>query len=272
MERFLKLAAVAAVIVFVGASGAQAKQSGKIDGQPNLNGIWQVMNGADWNLEPHEAQIAPAAPEKLGALGAGPAGLGVVDGGQIPYTPDGLKQRDENRKNAPAADPEAACYLPGIPRATYIDHPFQIIQSGGDDILIAYEYASANRVIHMQKVEEPPIDTWMGTSYGSWAGNTLTVVTLAQNGMTWLDRSGNFLSGTAKVTETFTLKDHDHIAYEATIDDPATFSKPWKMSMVLYRHVEPNAEILDFRCVPFADLLVYGDLLQNKDAKPDAKQ
>ncbi len=125
---------------------------------------------------------------------------------------------------------------------------------------MAYEYASANRVIHMQKEEAPPIDTWMGTSYGQWEGDTLKVVTLGQNGMTWLDRVGNYLSPTAKVTETFKLKDPDHIAYQATIEDPSLYSKAWTISMPLYRRTEPNAEILDFRCVPFAELLLYGDL------------
>ena len=266
MQRFLKFAAVTAAVLFVGASAAEAKEPARIGGHPNLNGVWQVMNGANWNLEPHDAQAAPAAQDKLGAIGAIPGGLGVVEGGTIPYLPDALAMRDKNRQGAPMADPEAACYLPGIPRATYMDHPFQIIQSGGDDMLIAYEYASANRVVYMKPVEVPPIDTWMGTSYGQWEGNTLKVTTLSQNAMTWMDRAGNYLTETGSVTERFTLIDPDHIAYTATIADPAVYSKPWKISMTLYRHVEPNAQLLDFRCVPFADQLVYGDLLP-KDAK-----
>jgi len=294
MTPYWKLAAGAAAVALFTASGAlaataaqpakpaqhvakasaAARHSGKVSlarlgGKPNLNGIWQVMNTANWDLEPHDAQEAPAAPEILGAIGAIQPGRGVVEGGTIPYLPAALEQREANRKSAPKADPEAACYLPGIPRATYMDHPFQIIQAGNGDMLMAYEYDAANRTIYMQKTEEPPIDTWMGTSYGQWQGDTLVVTTLGQNGMTWLDRKGDFLSegdGT-KVTERFTLKDPDHMWYEATIEDPQTFSRPWKISMMLYRHVEPNAELLDFRCVPFADLVVYGDLLQNKDAK-----
>lgn len=267
MERFWKLAAALAAVLLIAPTGALAQQPAKLGGKPNLNGIWQVMNGANWNLEPHEAQPAPAAADKLGAIGAIPAGIGVVDGGKIPYLPAAMAQLEMNRKSAPMGDPEAACYLPGIPRATYMDHPFQIVQAADGDILMAYEYDAANRVIQMKKVEVPPIDTWMGTSYGSWEGNTLKVVTLSQNGMTWLDRVGNYLSPTASVTERFTLKDADHIQYDVTIEDPSVYSKAWKISMVLYRHVEPNAELRDFRCVPFADLLVYGDLLQNKPAK-----
>ncbi len=251
---------------------AGAKHHGKgelarLGGHPNLNGIWQVMNSANWDLEPHDAQQALVAADQVGAIGAEPGGRGVVEGGTIPYTPDGLKQREANRAGAPKADPEAACYLPGIPRATYMDHPFQVIQADNGDMLMAYEYDAANRTIYMQKNDVPPIDTWMGTSYGHWEKDTLVVTTLGQNGMSWLDRKGDFLSegdGT-KVTEHFTLKDHDHMLYEATIEDPQTFSKPWKISMILYRHTEPNAELLDFRCVPFADLLVYGDVLHDKN-------
>lgn len=267
MERIRKFAAGAAAIVLFAASGALAASPAQLGGKPNLNGIWEAMNNANWDLEPHDAQQAPVAPEQLGAIGAIPPSRGVVEGGTIPYLPAALEQREANRKSAPKADPEAACYLPGIPRATYMNHPFQIIQADNGDMLMAYEYDAANRTIYMQKAEEPPIDTWMGTSYGQWEGKTLVVTTLGQNGMTWLDRKGDFLSPGAKVVERFTLKDPDHMLYEATIEDPATYSKPWKISMPLYRHVEPNAELQDFRCVPFADLLVYGDLLHDKTAK-----
>ena len=273
LKVFTAAAAAAIVIASAGAAlAASAVQPARLGGHPNLNGIWQVMNTANWNLEPHSASDAPAAPEKLGAIGAIPAGVGVVDTGKIPYLPEALAQRDKNTKSAPQADPEAACYLPGIPRATYMPYPFQIIQAADGDMLMAYEYDSANRTIYMKAAEEPPIDTWMGTSYGQWAGDVLTVTTLGQNGMTWLDRAGNFLSPSAKVVEHFRLMDRDHMAYDAQVEDTATYSKPWKISMTLYRHVEPNAELQDFRCVPFADLLVYGDLVQGvqKDKPAEA--
>jgi hypothetical protein len=280
MERLWKVAAGAAMVLLVAASGAQAAkapakkasaanapassglQPARIAGKPNLNGIWQTLSGANWDLEPHSAQQAPAAPQLIGATGAVPAGLGVVKGGTIPYLPKAMEQREANRKGVPTNDPEAMCYLPGIPRATYMDHAFQVVQGGSDDMLFIYEYDSANRIIYMKKPEQPPIDTWMGTSYGQWEGDTLKITTLGQNGRTWLDRAGNYLTPTATVTERFTLKDHDHIAYEATIEDPEVYSKPWTISMVLYRKVEPNAQLLEFNCVPFSELLLYGDLLQ----------
>lgn len=277
MNGLWKLAAGVAAISLV-ATGAEAAKAparkaaasgaamATIAGKPNMNGIWQAMSTAYWDLEPHSAGPAPVAQDKLGAIGAIPAGRGVVKEGTIPYLPDALKKRDENRKGAPMSDPEAMCYLPGIPRATYMNHPFQIVQGGNDDLLFVYEYDTANRIIYMKKAEEPPIDTWMGTSYGQWVGNTLEVTTLGQNGRTWLDRAGNYLSPKAKVVERFTLKDKDHISYEATVTDASLYSKPWSISLVLYRAVEPNAEIMDFNCVPFSEMLLYGDLLQ-KDAK-----
>jgi hypothetical protein len=285
MKKSLKLACAAAAILLAGAGAAEAKQAARsaprasatgiarLGGHPNLNGIWQVLNNANWNLEPHEAAQAPAAPEKLGAIGAIPPGLGVVEGGQIPYKPEALKQRDAYRASTPMKDPEAGCYITGIPRATYLNHPFQIIQGDNGDLMMAYEYDAMNRVIHMKAPEEPPINTYMGTSFGQWDGDTLTVTTLGggQAGVTWLDRSGNYISPNAKVVEHFRLVDKDHIAYDATIEDPTVFTRPWKISMPLYRRMEPKLEILDFRCVPFADLLVYGDLLQSKDGKPAAE-
>jgi hypothetical protein len=291
MQRFWKYAACAAAILLVapGAALAQTKAPAKatagkakassgrtagpatLGGHPNLNGVWQVLEVADWDPRPHDAGQAPAAGDVLGALEAVPPSLGVLVGDtDIPYKADAKGQYEKNRMSAPKADPEAACYLPGIPRATYIQHPFQIIQAADGDMLMAYQYAAANRLIKMGKVGIPPIDTWMGTSYGNWEGNTLRVVTLSQNGMTWMDRVGDYLSNNATVTERFTLIDHDHIRYDVTVDDPSVFSKSWKMSMILYRRVESNAQILDFRCVPFADLLVYGDLLENKNGASNA--
>ena len=263
MNKFVKLAATAA-ICFASAGVAVAQEPATIGGHPNINGIWQTLSGANFNLEPHSASTAPvhAAERSLGTLAATPAGIGVVEGGEIPYLPEAKAQRDENAANAPQGDNEAACYLPGIPRASYMDHPFQIIQGNDDDILMVYEYASANRVVHMGEIGIPPIDTWMGTSYGTWEGNTLVVTTLAQNGMTWLDRAGNFLSPTSTVTERFTLNGANHMDYEVTIEDPSLYSKPWKISMPLYRRMEENAQLLEFKCVPFSEVFLYGDLLE----------
>jgi len=289
MKRVSILAATAAAFVMAGTGTAlaqasaqqQTQQPERIDGKPNLNGIWQAMNTANWNLEPHSAAPNPVADRLVGATGAIPAGLGVIEGGTIPYKPEARERLNQHRQHLINYDPEAACYLPGIPRATYLPYPFQIVQGGNDDMLMVYEYANANRVIEMRDVEVPPIDTWMGTSYGKWDGDTLVVVTLAQgpgevklpagvmepNGVTWLDRSGNYLSPTATVTERFTKVDDTHIQYSATIEDPELYTRAWTISMPLYRRIEPNAQLLEFRCVPFSEQLLYGDLLE-EGSKP----
>lgn len=280
IKRFSTAVAVAALFA-LGSVPAQAQQERmeEIGGNPNLNGVWQVMNSANWNLEPHSAapNPLPAADRLLGAIGAIPAGLGVVEGGEIPYRPEALERLEQHRENLITHDPEAACYLPGIPRATYMPYPFQIIQGNDDDILMVYEYASANRVIHMQEVGIPPIDTWMGTSYGEWDGDTLVVTTLALGpglvklpegemieGVTWLDRAGNYLTNQATVTERFTPMGENHIEYEATIEDPSIYTRPWTIKMPLYRHVEENAQLLEFKCVPFSEQLLYGDLIEDQ--------
>jgi hypothetical protein len=284
MGNFGKLAATALLIagtsvIAQSASAQKAKAPARaaapatIGGHPNINGVWQAMSGADFGLEPHSAQTSPGpqSERELGAIAAIPASLGVVEGGEIPYLPAAKAVRDANAKLGPMKDPEANCYLPGIPRATYVTNmPFQIIQGGGD-ILMAYEYDSANRVIAMGPVGIPPIDTWMGTSYGRWEGNTLVVTTLAQNGETWLDRAGNYLTNNATVIERFTPKGKDHMDYEATIQDPTVYSKSWKIKMPLYRRVEDNAQILEFKCVPFAEMHLYGDLYDTMDAAAKAR-
>ena len=244
---------------------AQTAQPPRIAGKPNLNGVWQALNSANWNLEPHSATALKDF-WQLGAIGAIPAGQGVVEGGEIPYLPEALKKRDENRAAWPKADPEARCYLPGIPRANYMPYPFQIVQGGGD-ILFVYEYASANRTVNMLKHEEPPVDQWMGWSNGHWEGDTLVIEVNGFNDQTWFDRAGNHHSSALKVSERFTLTDKNHLQYEATIEDPETFSRPWKIAMPLYRHLEPYAQILEFKCVEFAEEMLYGDLTRKEETK-----
>jgi len=255
------------ILAFIGLSAlasVQAVGQGRINGHPNLNGIWQALNTAYWNIEDHSAQALPEF-WPLGSLAAIPAGLGIVRGGALPYRPEALVERDANRAGWPKTDPEAACYLPGIPRANYLPHPFQIVQGDGD-ILFAYSFASANRVVHFEDIrtlDEVPVDQWMGWSNGSWDGDTLVVEVIANDDRTWFDRAGNHHSNTMTVTERFSLIDANHMQYEATIDDSSTFTRPWTMSMPLYRRVEADAELLEFKCVEFSENLLYGEFLLN---------
>jgi hypothetical protein len=239
------------------------------DGKPNLNGIWQALVPANFNLEDHEAQAGPYT-ELMGAYSGEPAGQSVVEGGVIPYRPEALAQRKKNFENRmkvdvsrddtwhDLGDPAMKCYMPGVPRATYMGHPLQIVQGNPEFMLIAYEFASSTRVIRMNWKEEAPGDFWMGWSRGRWEGDTLVIDVTGQRKETWFDRSGNYHSDALRVTERYSLVSPYHIMYEATIDDPKTYTRPWKISFPLYRRMEKNVQLLEFKCQPFTEELLYG--------------
>jgi hypothetical protein len=227
------------------------------DGKPNLNGIWQALNEANWDLEPHAAYQGSVL--ALGAQFSVPPSIGFVDGGSIPYKPDALAKKKENFANRAKQDPEVKCYMGGVPRSTYMPYPFQIIQGSGT-IMMAYEYAGGVRTINMGKPTEAPTDSWMGWSNGRWEGETLVVDVTGLNEQTWFDRAGNYHSDMLHVVERYTPRSADTLMYEATIEDPKVFSRPWKISMPLYRRVEKNAQIMEYKCPEFAEEVIYGHL------------
>ena len=241
-----------------------------IDGQPDISGIWEAMTSANWDILAHSAQPGPH-PQLLGAWGAGRGGQSIVDGNEIPYQPWAAERQRQNFKNRMvvkvAADPsrfengdrELQCYRPGIPRANYMPYPFQIFQTP-DEILMVYEYKGALRTIHMNSEDEAPGDTWMGWSNGKWDGETLVVNVSGFNGVTWLDRAGNFHSDALRVVERWTPISPYHMRYEATLEDPKVYTRPWKISFPLYRHVETNAQLVEFNCVPFVEEMMYEPL------------
>jgi hypothetical protein len=226
------------------------------DGKPNLNGIWQALNTAEWDLQAHEAQ---AGRPDLGAIGAVPPGLSVVEGNEIPYQPSAAMKKKENFEKRMTDDPAIKCYMPGVPRATYMPFPFQVVQTPRA-LLVSYEFASASRVIQMRQLNPAPVDAWMGQSSGRWDGDTLVVDVTGLNGRTWFDRSGNFASDSLHVVERYTLISPDAMMYEATLEDPKVFTRPWKISMPLYRRLEKNAQLLEFKCVEFVEEMMYGHL------------
>jgi hypothetical protein len=251
----------------------QARTAGipRVNGKPDLNGLWQAVNSANWDIQAHTAKAALAmrpgpvvpVPAKevlaFGAVGSVPGGAGIVEGDELPYTAEGLKKKQENQANWLSRDPEIKCYLPGVPRATYMPYPFQVVQSAGQ-LLIAYEYAGAVRDIHLKDPGPAPVDSWMGQSVAKWDGDTLVVDVTGLNDQTWFDRAGNFHSDALHVVERYTRTSADVISYEATIEDPNVFTRPWKMSMPLYRRQERNAQLMDFKCVEFVEELMYGQL------------
>jgi hypothetical protein len=275
--------AVATISLTRVASGQATRPARTADGKPNLSGVWQVNNEANWDLQTHGARAGavtqhgvypyayadvPAAPVlALGAAAIVPGSLGVVQGdGQIPYTPAAAMKKAENAASWIDRDPELKCYLPGIPRATYMPYPFQIVQSSAK-IQMIYTFSNAARTIHLDQVAGPPDDTWMGHSVGRWDGDTLVVDVTHFNDKTWLDRAGNFHSDALHVVERFTPMSPDALRYEATIEDPNVFTRPWTIAMPIYRRLEPNIQLLDYPCIEFTEEFLYGHLRKQQLVK-----
>ena len=233
---------VALSLVSISASGQQPYKAPRTpDGQPDLRGIWQALNTAVWNIEDH-----------AGELGI-PAGQGIVEGGAIPYLPSALAKRRQNFANRRVDDPEVKCQMPGVPRITYMPYPFQIAQTA-KQVTILYEYVHTFRNIYLDSPHpKGPINWWMGDSRAKWDGDTLVVDVVHFTDQTWLDRSGNFHSDALHVIERYTRTAPDHMLYEATIEDPSVFSKPWKISMPLYRRQEANARLLEYECYAYLE-------------------
>jgi hypothetical protein len=212
------------------------------------------------------SQVLAAPVVGLGSVGWVPGGLGIVEGEEIPYQPWAAARKKENLEHWMDRDPEIKCFQPGVPRAMYMPHPFQIIQSA-TKINMVFEYANAQRTIHLNKMEEYPNVLWMGYSVGHWEGDTLVVDVSDFTDATWFDRAGNFHSDALHVVERYTPMGHDAIRYEATIEDPQVFTRPWKISMPLYRRLEPNAQLTDFRCVEMVEETMYGHLRKEQLVK-----
>jgi len=252
LVRIVEAALLAALMAGVPASAALHAQATRAPyvppktagGQPDISGFWQVVNTAAWDIQDHGASLGV------------PAGKGVVEGDEIPYKPEMLAKKQQNFANRKTADPEAKCYLPGVPRITYMPFPFQIVQTA-NQVNFLYEYNHAIRYIFMNKPHpDGHIDWWMGDSRGHWEGNTLVVDVIDFNEDTWFDRAGNFHSDALHVVERYTPLGPDHMNYEVTIEDPKVFTRPWKMSMPLYRRQDANMELLEYEC--YANLLEQG--------------
>jgi len=271
---------VLSLVISPGAAPAAAQGPPvRTAGKPDFSGIWQANNTANWDLLTHGARpmlgqpgLAPnsvvlaASVVALGSLGWVPPGMGVVEGGEIPYQPWAAARKKENLEHWVDRDPELKCFQPGVPRAMYMPHPFQIVQSA-TKVMMVFEYANAQRTIHLNKMEPYPNVAYMGYSVGRWEGDTLVVDVKDFTDATWFDRSGNFHSDALHVIERYTAASRDVINYEATIEDPQVFTRPWKIRMPLYRRLEANAQLMDFRCVEMVEETLYGHLRKEQLVK-----
>jgi hypothetical protein len=225
------------LIAVVGAGGVGAQDVPRTSsGRPDLQGIWQAVERAGYDLEAHAARHDMKA------------GQSVVDGGMIPYQPWAAAQKAQNFASRATADPLASCYLPGVPRVMALEHPLQVFQTD-DHIAFTFEWQQVYRLIYTNG--EPPlyggIESWMGNSRGRWDGDVLIVDVTDQNDRTWLDAAGNFHSNAMHVTERYRMEDADTIAYEATIDDAMVFTRPWTLRLTLKRlpHLD---RVLEYQC------------------------
>jgi len=272
----LGVIAVALSVRSVTTAGQIARPERTADGHPNLSGIWQVTSTANWDLLAHgmrpmvgqpgvyaDVQVLAAPVVALGEAGIVPPGPGVVEGNAIPYKPDAAAKKKENAEHWLDRDPELRCYKPGIPRAMYMPQPFQITH-GTDKIQMLFQYAQASRTIHMDEVNPPPADTWMGHSVGHWEGDTLVVASDNFNDRTWLSRAGDFHSDAMKLVERLTPITADALRYDVTVEDANVFTRPWTMKMVLYRLLEDNAQLMDFKCVELVEETFLGHLRKNQ--------
>ena len=254
----LALGAGAAIVMLVctgiplAGQGPQAYKAPRLRGteQPDLNGVYQAFTTANWDIQTHAAEAGPVP--SLAAWFAKPAGMGIVEGNEIPYQPWALAKKQENFTNRETADPEAKCQLLGVPRMMYTPYPFQIVQSPAY-VAIFHEYVHTTRSIFMNSEHPPgPIEWFTGDSRGRWEGDTLVVDVKHFTDRTWLDRAGNFHSEELHLVERYTLITPDHIQYDVTLEDPKVFTRPWKISLILYRRKEKNVRVLEYECYAYA--------------------
>jgi len=212
--------------------------------QPDISGFWQVLNTAAYNVEPHTASTGV------------PAGMGVIINPAdrlIPYTTAALDKRNENFAMRLSADPLRHCYKPGVPRLVYLNLPFQIVQTA-DQVVMLHEYVHNTRTVYLKRTEHlDGIEFWNGDSTGHYEDSSLLVHTSGFIGETWLDQAGNHHSSMLQVSEKFTPIGPNHLRYEATLEDPLTYTRPWTMSMILYRHMESDMRILEYECHAYAE-------------------
>jgi hypothetical protein len=273
------IASAVALAFLLAVAGTSRLLRGAANARPDFTGLWQATTTANWDLLAHamrpmisqpgvypDVPVLAAPVLALGAVGGVPPGPGIVDGNAIPYKPEALAKKKENAEHWLDRDPEVRCYMPGTPRAMYMPYPFQITQ-GTTKIQMAFEVNGASRVIHLDPVDPPPADTWMGHSVGHWEGDTLVVTVDHFNDRTWFSRAGDFHSDALKLTERYTMITNDAIRYEVTVEDPNVFTRTWTMRMVFYRQLEPNAQLMEYKCVELVEETFLGHLRRTQLVK-----
>ena len=214
-SRVLGCVAAALLIISTGHGPLSAQTARTIprtaDGRPKLDGIWRVQGRAEADLQ------------------------SVVSGGTIPYQPAAAQKKALNFANRATADPLNKCFMAGVPRMMYLDWPFQILETR-DHVAMLFEWTQVYRLIYTNGTpHDDRVQPWMGDSRGHWDGDTLVVEVANHNDQTWLDAAGDFHSDALKVVERYTMRDADTIQYQATIDDPKVYTRPWTIALSFTR-------------------------------------
>jgi hypothetical protein len=207
---------------------------------PDFRGIWQVQNTAYVNIEGHRGEKGVDASRSI-----------IVDppDGRIPYTPKARARQQENYRNRATADPSIKCYQAGVPRATYLATPLQILQSPGN-FAIVYQENHAFRVFHPDsRPHFDATDWWMGDTRYRWDGDTLLADVVALTDQLWLDQAGNFHSTAIHIVERYRMTGKDTLEYGARIEDKEVYTRPWTLRTVLHRITEPGARIIEDECL-----------------------
>jgi hypothetical protein len=208
------------------------------DGHPDFQGIWHGQTSGVENIEEHP---------DTGDVGAGPTLIVDPADGKIPYQPWAIAARAEHVKTY--IDPNVPCFLSGVPRTLYTPGDIQIVESTGD-VAIIHSRGHMYRIIPTDRpsLPAPGVRLWQGLSKGQWEGNTLVVDVTNQNGKTWLDQAGNFHSEAVHIVERYTMVDVNTIHYEARIEDPKVYTRPWTMAFALTRVTQPDYEVWEEAC------------------------
>jgi hypothetical protein len=222
------------------------------DGQPDVQGIWAAVNPGSTSLTNPVSGGADFERHATGVVVRNPSRIIDPSDGQLPYQPwAAAKQKQQGEAydhptKPEHIDPQHRCMLSGVPRLYTIFPAVKIIQPPGSVVFIWDEY-HAFRVIHLDGRPHvgANVKLWMGDARGHWEGNTLVVDTTNVRGAR-LTYTGDFHSENAHITERLTFVDANTLNYEATVDDPTVFTRPWTMRVVEKRR--PNEEVWESAC------------------------
>lgn len=254
------LAAASASGQSASAKAANWQHSRTPDGQPDMQGTWRpgaanANHSLEEGAEPENRRIQGRSDEEIAKeQAATPKVVTEPADGKLPYRTDAVAKRTERLENlfTPTKlehiEPDDRCLLEGVPRISYRSD-WQIVQVPGY-VIITYEWIHGYRIIPIDgrpHVGEH-IKLWDGDSRGHWEGQTLVVDVTNNNDQTWFDSHGSYHSDKLHVVERFTLVDADTLKYEATMDDPAVFTRPWKIVFTVERRKEKGYEFFEEAC------------------------